>query len=331
MQFPFPALVCDVGGTNIRVGAIGSRDGRLHMLARLSTHDHGSLVAALASVIATMSEHPRSLMVCAAGPVRGRALTMTNMPWALDGPEIADALDLEQGLLLNDFEAQALSLPALAENSREVIGPALPPGTGPHVILGPGTGLGVGALVESQGRFLPLASEAAHIALGPVSEDEAAIWPHLERVHGRTTAEAVLSGHGLVRLHHARLAVEGARSGVRDEIALVADATANRASAEADTVRLFWQIVARFAGDIAITFAATGGVTLAGGILPRIRTFLDASAFRTAFEAKAPVDALARAIPTALIVDPNTVLPGMAAIVSAPERYAIDYAARLWR
>lgn len=331
MQFPFPALVCDVGGTNTRVGVVRGRDAHLDVLARLHTRDHHSLVAALSSVVATMAEAPRSLLVCAAGPVRGRRLALTNADWVLDGPEIADALGLEQGLLLNDFEAQALSLPVLADTALDVIGPALPHGTGPRVILGPGTGLGVGALIESEGRFLPLASEAGHIDLGPASEAEAVIWPHLERVHGRITAEAVLSGHGLVRLHHARLAVEGARSGVRDEIALVADATANRASAEADTVRLFWQLVARFSGDIAITFAATGGVTLAGGILPRIRTFLDASAFRAAFEAKAPVDGLARIIPTALIIDSNTVLPGMAAIVRAPERYAIDYAARVWR
>ena len=92
----------------------------------------------------------------------------------------------------------------------------------------------------------------------------------------------------------------------------------------ADSVRLYWRIVARFAGDMAITFVATGGV------LPRVVDFLDDSAFRAAFEAKAPVDGLARRTPTRLIIRSNTVLIGMAAIASRPEHYAIDYAYRGW-
>ena len=75
-----------------------------------------------------------------------------------------------------------------------------------------------------------------------------------------------------------------------------------------------------------VAFVATGGVTLAGGVLPRIVDFLDDAAFRRAFEAKAPVDALARRIPTRLVTRADAVLVGMAAIAAAPQRYAIDYA-----
>ena len=47
---------------------------------------------------------------------------------------------------------------------------------------------------------------------------------------------------------------------------------------------------------MAVTFVATGGLTLAGGVLPRVVDFLDEAAFRQAFEAKAPVDGLAKRI-----------------------------------
>ena len=73
-----------------------------------------------------------------------------------------------------------------------------------------------------------------------------------------------------------------------------------------------------------MTFVATGGVTLSGGVLPRIVDFLDASIFRRAFEDKAPVDALARRIPTRIVTHSDAVLVGMAAIGAAPDRYAID-------
>ena len=81
---------------------------------------------------------------------------------------------------------------------------------------------------------------------------------------------------------------------------------------------------------MAVAFVAFGGVTLAGGVLPRLLDFLDEDAFRRAFEAKAPVDALARRIPTRLVTQSDSVLLGMAAIASRPQTYAIDYAARGW-
>ena len=88
--------------------------------------------------------------------------------------------------------------------------------------------------------------------------------------------------------------------------------------------------MARFAGDMAVTFVATGGVTLSGGVLPRVIDFLDQKVFRYAFEAKAPVDALARRIATRLITRSDAVLVGMAAIAAEPDRYAMDYSARKW-
>jgi glucokinase len=198
------------------------------------------------------------------------------------------------------------------------------------VILGPGTGLGIGALVEAAGRHTPLASEACHIDFGPVGDEESALWPHLERVYGRVTTESVLAGPGLARVHAARVAALGGPKSTLDAPAVVAAALADRSGEEAASLRLYWRIVARFAGDMGVAFVATGGVTLAGGVLPRIVDFLDDAAFRRAFEAKAPVDALARRIPTRLVVRADAVLVGMAAIAAAPQRYAIDYAARAW-
>jgi glucokinase len=112
--------------------------------------------------------------------------------------------------------------------------------------------------------------------------------------------------------------------------AVTAAALDDRNGEAATSLRLYWRIVARFAGDMAVTFVATGGLTLAGGVLPRVVDFLDDAAFRQAFEAKAPVDALARRIPTRLVTREDAVLVGMAAIAATPGRYAIDYGSRAW-
>src|SRR5271157_372814 len=326
--FPFPVLVCDTGGTNSRFTLFNEPGARLGEIVHLRTDDYPGLPEAIEAAAPKLEARPRSMIVCGAGPVVGRRLKLTNAPWLMDGPETARRTGLSQGLLLNDFEAQALSLPAIPEPWARQIGALGFGAEGPQVILGPGTGLGVAALVEADGRFAAVSSEACHIDFGPVWPEEYAIWPHLERAHGRVTSESVISGAGLARVHRARMIARGLADPQVRPAAVTAAALADPKGEEAASLRLYWRIVARFAGDMAVTFVATGGVTLSGGVLPRVVDFLDEAAFRRAFEDKAPVDALAKRIPTRLITRSDTVLVGMAAIASSPGRYAIDYTSR---
>jgi glucokinase len=331
-SFPFPVLVCDTGGTNVRFAMKSAPDAPLGDIVHLKTHDYPGLGEAIEAAAAKLGVRPRSAIACGAGPVDGRTLKLTNAPWLMDGPKVAQTVRLDQGLLLNDFEAQALSLPAIPDQWVRRIGPLdFSTAKGPQVILGPGTGLGVAALVKAAGRHTPLASEACHTDFGPINEEEAAIWPHLERAYGRVTTESVMAGPGLVRLHAARLASLGKPAEGLDAAAIDDRAHQDHSGEEAATIGLYWRIIARFAGDMGVTFVATGGVTLAGGVLPRIIDLLDETAFRAAFDAKAPVDAMARRIPTRLVTHADAVLVGMAAIAAKPELYAIDYAGRCWK
>jgi glucokinase len=328
--FPFPVLVCDTGGTNVRFALAKEPGGALSDIVHLHTGDYPGLPEAVEAAKPKLDAPPRSAIACGAGPVVGRTLKLTNAPWVMDGPETARRAGLEQGLLLNDFEAQALSLPAMPEAWARRIGALRFGAEGPQVILGPGTGLGVAALVETDGRFAAISSEACHIDFGPVWPEEFALWPHLERAHGRVTSESVISGAGLARVHRARMVALGLPDPRVEPSAVTAAALANPEGEEATSLRLYWRIVGRFAGDMAVTFVATGGLTLAGGVLPRVVNFLDDTTFRQAFEAKAPVDALAKRVPTRLITHDDAVLVGMAAIAASPARYAIDYASRAW-
>jgi glucokinase len=329
-SFPFPVLVCDTGGTNVRFALSPTPGAALGAIVHLITDDYPGLPEAIEAAAPKLGARPRSMIVCGAGPVVGRQLKLTNAPWIMDGPETARRCGISQGLLLNDFEAQALSLPAIQADWTRPIGQGVFGAQGPQVILGPGTGLGIAALVEAEGRFTPVSSEACHIDFGPVTTEEFALWPHLERAHGRITSESVLNGAGLARVHRARMMGLGRPDPRVEPPEVTAAAIADPKGEVAESVRLYWRIMARFAGDMAVTFVATGGVTLSGGVLPRVVDFLDDAGFRAAFEAKAPVDALARRIPTRLIVRSDAVLSGMAAIAAAPDRYGIDYSSRGW-
>lgn len=332
MHFPHPLLLCDIGGTNVRYALSAEPGAPAVFLSRARTHAFAGLAEATRAMIGGLPIAPRSMMVCAAGPASGRALKLTNADWLIDGPQVAADLRLEQGLTLNDFEAMAYCLPILTRADVRIIGktPSGPTPSGARLVLGPGTGLGLAALIEADGRFAAIPSEGGHINFGPLGAYEEKLWPHLERAHGRITAESVMSGPGLERLHTALLAMLGA-----DPQGLAATQITKAGVAadglERTSLALLWRLVARFSGDMALAFCARGGVTLAGGILPRLTSLIDDDAFRAAFEDKAPMAALSASIPTRLIVTDHAALSGMAAIGAAPERYSIDYSSRLWR
>ncbi len=331
MHFPFPVLVGDIGGTNARFSIVTEPGGPLSKAEHRPTHGFASLEAAIADSIPKLPTRPKSLIACAAGPVQGRAVTMTNARWTIDGPAVASALGLEQGLLLNDFEAQALALPVVRDSWVRKIGEPSENGRGAQLILGPGTGLGAGALLEVDGKYFALASEAGHVDFGPVGAEEAAIWPHIPLTHyGRVSAETVISGPGLMRLHQARLASRGLVTTARDEIDIIERAKADRQGEEAMTIKLFWRLVARFAGDMTMALLATGGVTFSGGVLPRIVDFIDPVVFRARYEDKAPFGELLREVGTRIIVADDAVLSGLAAIAAHPDRYALDWSRRAW-
>ena len=328
MRFPFPVLVADIGGTNARFAIADAPGAALRCLPHVKTGDFPGAAEAFESV--AEGARPRSAVICAAGPVRERGVRLTNAGWTIEGPALASALGLDQGLLLNDFEALAAALPNLKPEWLHPIGAIPRPKGGARLVHGPGTGLGNAALLDLGDRFLPVASEAGHADFGPGPHD-APFWSFVEPIGDRITPESLISGPGLVRLHRARLAARGEPRPITDGVSIVDHALADPTSEAARSVRAFWLLVARYVGDMALTFLTTGGVTLAGGILPRMLPLLDVAAFRGAFENKAPYRHIVEAIPVDVLHHADAVLEGAVALAAAPERFLFDYAARLWR
>lgn len=168
----------------------------------------------------------------------------------------------------------------------------------------------------------------------PISDHPARRKKHSGRISSGSRAaspsRAFSQGRRLARLHAALRASRGLDLTAVDAAGVEAAARAGDAIA-VETIRLFWRLAARCAGDLALIFLARGGVTLAGGVLPRLVDWLDAEEFRRAFTAKAPMQALLANVPVRLIVKSDAALAGMAALAAAPDAYAIDYAARAWR
>jgi glucokinase len=182
-----------------------------------------------------------------AGPIDGEEVALTNRTWRFRRGEFARRFGFSALRVVNDFEAIAWALPSLgAAETRPLGRPSLAPPDGVKLVLGPGTGLGVAALIPVAGRWHVVASEGGHACFGPQEPDEAEVFARLRADCGSVSAERVLSGSGLLRLARAldpQIACHAPET-------IVASALAREPSALAAT-RLFVRLLGRFAGSLA--------------------------------------------------------------------------------
>ena len=249
-------------------------------------------------------------MLAVAGPVDGDEIALTNRAWQFRLPDLAARFGLAPVHAVNDFEALAWALPMLRQSDTRPLGEA-GQAHGVKVVLGPGTGLGVAALVPagSAGRWSQ--ARAAMPPSAPARTEEEPVFARLRDRCGQVSAEMVLSGPGLMRLHRALHPDADAA----DCEAIVASAHGGEPAARA-TAALFVRLLGRFAGDVALTFKATGGVYVCGGVALGLGALLDGATFRAAFEAHPPYQKLLGAIPAAVITCAEPGLVGCAAVAA---------------
>ena len=300
-------LIADIGGSNTRLGVTGA-SGRPEKIVAIAADSVSGIEAAIAAYLAGLAARPRNAVLAVAGPVAGRDIALTNRDWRFNLDRLAAAFGFARVDALNDFEALAWALPRLGAGDLRALGPQMAAPRGPKVVLGPGTGLGVAALLPQGEGWHAVASEGGHVSFGPASADERGVFERLANSCGVVSAETAISGPGLERLFCALH--PGAAALTAQAIAAQAQDGDARARA---TVDLFVRLLGRFAGDVALTFKATGGVYVAGGVAHKLGALIDENIFRAAFEAHPPYRAMLAAIPTSLVTCAEPGLLGCAA------------------
>jgi glucokinase len=330
-HLPFPILIGDIGGTNARFAIIEDPAAPVRRLPNVHTADFPTIDDAIAdAVVGKAGAKPRAAVLALAGPITGDSVQLTNCDWVVRPKTLIARFGMTEVVLLNDFEAQSLGLPELRPGDIDPVGDGTV-GDGARVVIGPGTGLGAGALVLSRGVWIPIPGEGGHVGLGPVTERDLEVWPHIERHGPRVSAETVLCGAGMVRLYKAISASDG----VAPRYDTPAEITANGLSGDdpqaKETLAIFAEHLGRVAGDTALVFMARGGVYLAGGITARIAPVLKAGAFRAAFVDKWPHGKLMEGIATAIITKEDAALAGIAAFARTPAKFGVEVGGRRWR
>jgi glucokinase len=304
-------LIADIGATNSRCALIDSA-GRI---VRAKTHvnsDFDGLESLLGHFAAGEPLGRAALAVAA--PIAGDAVTMTNVDWRFGRKALAAALGLRSLRVVNDFEALAHALPRLPAESCHRIGKGTADPRAARAVLGAGSGLGVAAAVPDGGGWTAVAGEGGHVTLPTLSEAEAWLIADHGDANGHCSAERLLSGSGLVRIHaslarRAGLEAPDVTAAAITQGALEGDELARR------TYEVFFGLLGTVAGNLALTVGARGGVYVAGGIVPRVIGLLERSAFRERFVAKGRYRGYLDAIPTFIITDERPAFIGLRALL----------------
>ena len=329
----YPRLVADIGGSNARFGWVAGPGAPVTHVHKLAVAAYAGPVQAAQAYLADFARPgepgaplgaeagvrggadpraPRHAAFAVATAVAGDRVAFTNSHWAFSRDEVQAALGLESLLLLNDFESLALSLPGLGAAQLRAHGGRLPQTTGTLAVVGPGTGLGVGAVVQTRCGWVAIAGEGGHATLAPADALESALLACVRRQHDHVSAERLLSGIGLPLLHQALGEVLGAAPAALTSAEIIAAAQVGSEALCGRTLDLFCALLGGFAGNVALTLGARGGLYIGGGIVPRFADRFFASAFRQRFEAKGRFSGYLAAIPTALITDTLAALGGAA-------------------
>jgi glucokinase len=309
--------VADVGGTHARFALAEIDGGRATSLGdpvTLKTSEHGSFQLAWQEFCRRSGEHPNELAIAFAGPVGGELLKLTNNPWVIRPALIKERLDVDRYTIVNDFGAVAYAVATLGdEHFQHLCGPEQPlPERGVTSVVGPGTGLGVAALLRKSDGYDVIETEGGHIDFAPLDVLEDRILVELRRSFRRVSIERIASGRGLWNVYEALGAIEGLNLTIRDEKELWTAALAGSdslANAALDRVCLTLGAVA---GDIALAQGAAG-VVIAGGVGLRLADYLPRSGFQDRFIAKGRFERRMDEMPVKLITHPQPGLIGAAA------------------
>ncbi len=317
-------LAGDIGGTKTVLALFDAArtDGSgLLKEERFVSRDFDSLESLVEKFLEGRDEKLAAACFGVAGPVIEDMSRTTNLPWLIDEEGMRRRFGVGQVHLLNDLEATGHGILGLSDDQLLVLNQGAAVEHGNKAVIAAGTGLGEAAFLWTGQRYEVLASEGGHTDYAPRNEIEIELLNYLLTKHKRVSYERVLSGPGLVNIYNFLKSREGAQAeGLDDELANSEDAakTISKAGMEkrselaVTALDIFAAVYGAQAGNLVLTFNATGGIYLGGGIAPKLADKLTDGTFLEAFKAKGRLSPMVAASPVFIVMNPKTALMGAA-------------------
>jgi glucokinase len=316
-------LAGDIGGTKVNLAWMHSGQPRLASKnqATYFSRDYRSLEDIARRFLSDHGARPQYACFGVAGPVKKGRVEVTNLPWVVDAPELARALNLRQVWLINDLEANAHGIAGLAPDDFVVLNAGDPEAVGNAAILAAGTGLGEAGLFWDGHAHRPMASEGGHAEFAPRTDLDVELFRHFRARFGQVSWEHVLSGPGQLHIYEflrdtgkgqePAWLTEELRTGEGAK-AITSAALEGRSALCVQALDLFIQYYGSEAANLALKMLATGGVYIGGGIAPKIIGRIREGGLLKAFIGEGRMKNLLSAMPLRVIMNDQTALIGAA-------------------
>jgi glucokinase len=141
-------------------------------------------------------------------------------------------------------------------------------------------------LIGRADKPVVITSEGGRATLAATCDREDRIIQHLRARFGHVSVERALSGPGLENIYRAIGAVDKVATALQNAAQITKSALRGECHVAVEALNVFCAFLGSFAGNVALTFDARGGVYIVGGISPRIVGFMRRSQFRVRFEGK---------------------------------------------
>jgi glucokinase len=323
-------LAADIGASKTNLGIFSVNASPLIPIreSTLITRDYANATDLLQSFL---EKHPLeidSACIGVPGPVLDNQSTTTNLPWLINGDELAGKSGIKKIRLVNDLEGTAASVVLLREEDLYQLNKGRRRDGANRAVIAPGTGLGEAFLCKNPAaeKFISYPSEGGHCDFAPANSLELALLAHLQKEIGHVSYELVCSGLGIVNIYGFIKESNLEREPdwllkMFDESAdpsrvIIAVAMAKEKSYPPcrKTLEIFVDILGAEAGNLALTVMALGGVYIGGGIPPRIVELLDSKIFLKTFLNKGRMASLLNDVPVYVIMNPKAPMIGAASL-----------------
>ncbi|MCF6291116.1 MAG: glucokinase [Desulfobacterales bacterium] len=319
-------LTGDIGGTKTALAVVSTTIGPREPVVTetfVST-EYPDLESVAAPFLAQVGLSVGHACFGVAGPVAGERADITNLPWRIDARRLAATLRIPRVRLINDLAATAQAIPFLVPSDLMPLSRGQGDPRGAMAVIAPGTGLGEAFLTRTHAGWQVHGSEGGHADFSPISVVEVELLRHLQTRFEHVSFEHLCSGRGLANIYGffktsgiypepdwLTAALEAAADPAPVIVASALDLEKECPICTA-TLELFATILAAEAGNLCLKVLATGGVFLAGGILPRILPLLQTPRFLETFRSKGKMTALLGRVPLQIITNPRAALLGAA-------------------
>lgn len=261
------------------------------------------------------------------GPVIDGAVNVTNLPWQISETELSTALGIRKIKLVNDLVATASGVPHIDPKDLVTLHEGRPVKEKKVMaVIAPGTGAGHGFLHFVDGVAHAVASEGGHADFAPTNELEIQLLQYLLKKYTRASYERVICGPGLVNVYNflkdsgfAKESDQVAERMNSEDPAAVISCAGIEGKDELciKALDIFASVLGSQAGNLVLTFMATSGAYLGGGIPPKILPKLQDGTTVGAYLHKGRLSDVVMSTPLYVIMDDFAALLGAAHIADA--------------